>query len=340
MGLNGGFSELISLFDLLPGVPIFFFVSGFLISKSYEGNPRISEYTQNRVLRIYPALILCTILSLFSVYVTGYFTSHGVEFTQALPWIISQLSFAQFYTPNYMREYGVGTLNGSLWTITVELQFYIVAPLVYYFLSLRKDRKDNIKIGVLIVFFIVCQRVSLGLADTHPDNIAIKLLGVSFVPWVYMFLLGILFQRNFDDLHRLLSGKAAIVLPLYLLVAHFTTQYAGWELGGNITPALYLLLAITVFSVAYTAPAFSKKAFKGNDLSYGIYIYHLPVINLMITYGLINHWGYVLAIIASTCALASMSWFLLEKPSLALKRHPFNPLNGSAKGSVSSFNSS
>ena len=55
----------------LPGVPIFFFVSGFLISRSYENNSRIAEYSRNRALRIYPALVLCTILAVISAFATG-----------------------------------------------------------------------------------------------------------------------------------------------------------------------------------------------------------------------------------------------------------------------------
>ena len=42
---------------LMPGVPIFFFISGFLISRSYESNSRLDEYFRNRGLRIYPALV-------------------------------------------------------------------------------------------------------------------------------------------------------------------------------------------------------------------------------------------------------------------------------------------
>ena len=39
--------------------------------------------------------------------------------------------------PDFLRGYGVGVLNGSLWTIPVELQFYALVPLIYWSLSLR-----------------------------------------------------------------------------------------------------------------------------------------------------------------------------------------------------------
>ncbi len=59
-------SVILMFSGFFPGVPIFFFVSGFLISKSYESNPSIREYAQNRILRIYPALIICTFIALCS----------------------------------------------------------------------------------------------------------------------------------------------------------------------------------------------------------------------------------------------------------------------------------
>src|ERR1700722_1498519 len=56
--------------EWFPGVPIFFFISGFLISKSFEKNSVVREYAQNRFLRIYPGLAVCFLVSLASVWFT------------------------------------------------------------------------------------------------------------------------------------------------------------------------------------------------------------------------------------------------------------------------------
>jgi len=320
LDLSEVMSGVILFLELFPGVPIFFFVSGFLISKSYESNPKLSEYAQNRVLRIYPALFLCTILSMLSVYITGYFTDKGISFAQALPWIVSQFSVAQFYTPSFMRDYGVGTLNGSLWTISVELQFYLVVPVVYYFLKKSAPKNNNFNIISLIVFFVIAHSLVVNLGESNPDNMLLKLTGVSFLPWVYMFLVGMLFQKNFEKLHSLFADKAIVILPTYIALAYALTHYGNFQLGNTITPELYPLLAITVFSVAYSTPSLSKRLFKGNDYSYGIYIYHIPVINLMVTYGLTDHVAYLYLTLIASCTLAAASWWLLEKPCLSLKR--------------------
>lgn len=326
-GLNETLGVVVRLLELLPGVPIFFFVSGFLISKSYESNPQLSEYAQNRLLRIYPALFACTFLAIFSVYVTGYFAEKQVGVVQALPWVVSQLTVAQFYTPGFMRDFGVGTLNGSLWTITVELQFYVVIPIIYMLFRLRaSEGRGNVKLILLICFFYGCQLASQHLVAVHPDSLIVKLLGVSFIPWIYMFLIGVLFQRNFDPLHRALSGKAALLMPAYLMFAFGLSEYLGLSLGNKVNPLLYLLLACAVFSIAYSAPTTSRSWLGGNDYSYGIYIYHLPVINLFLVYDKVDG-IYALAVIALTVLLACASWWMIEKPCMALKKHPLNPLN-------------
>ena len=64
--------HLASLLHLFPGVPIFFFISGFLISRSYESNPNVAEYASNRILRLYPALICAVTLSFLLIFISGY----------------------------------------------------------------------------------------------------------------------------------------------------------------------------------------------------------------------------------------------------------------------------
>ena len=52
------------------------------------------------------------------------------------------------------------------------------------------------------------------------------------------------------------------------------------------------------------------------DLSYGLYIWHMPVINLLLVFNLQSLW----AAIALTPVFATTSWFLVEKPMLKLER--------------------
>ena len=324
LGIEHSSYAVFTLTGLFPGVPIFFFVSGFLISKSYENNSIITEYAQNRILRIYPALIVCTIVAVISCYFSGYLSKVEVDASKFIFWIFGQITIAQFYNPDFMREFGTGVLNGSLWTITVELQFYILIPIFYWIFGLAKSDKCNTKILSLILCFMAFHIAHYYFVEEYNKYILFKLFGVSFIPWIYMFLVGVLFQKNFSILHRFLSGRVLYILPVYLLFSFISVNYYQLGMGNGINPMLYFLLAVLIFSFAYSYPTLSKKTLGGNDISYGVYIYHIPVVNLLIYYGYASNISYVIIAIAITIIIATTSWMLIEKTSMKFKKHPYH----------------
>jgi len=322
-----GSSVMLSILSYFPGVPIFFFVSGFLISRSYENNSQLSEYAQNRILRIFPALIACTFVALVSVYLTGYLADRNYSISEFIFWIVGQVSFFQFYNPEFMREFGTGVMNGSLWTVSVELQFYIMVPILYWTFGLSKAENINRKLLSLILVFMVLHVGKYSLNQEYDESILFKLYGVSFIPWIWMFLVGVLFQKNFAFLHRVLAGKALYILPVYLLTSFFSTEYFGWSMGNGINPILYIALSFLIFSFAYSFPMLSQSVLKRNDISYGIYIYHIPVVNIYMYYGYKTDILHAATAIVTTVVLSGLSWFILEKNSMKLKKRPLNSLN-------------
>ncbi len=311
---------------LFPGVPIFFFVSGFLISRSHENSSSLGNYARNRFLRIYPALIVCLCAALLAVAGTGYFRDHAVTATGLLAWLAAQSTVMQFYNPDFLRGFGVGALNGSLWTISVELQFYVLTPLLYAALRRLDPKRWNLALASLIVFFALLNRLYMALPTGAAIPLASKLIGVSFLPWFGFFLLGVIFQRNFERLHALLVGRGGVVVVGYALAALFLTRVVGLETGNEIHPLLALLLAATVFSLAYTRPLLAQALLRRNDISYGIYIYHMPVINTLLYLGITGSTGSVLLGLGLAFACAALSWILVEKPCLRRKRAALNPI--------------
>jgi peptidoglycan/LPS O-acetylase OafA/YrhL len=311
--------------DLFPGVPIFFFVSGFLISKSYENNSIIREYAQNRILRIYPGLFVCTFLALLSVSLTGYFANLSVGTFHYLVWIVGQITFVQFYNPDFMRGYGTGVLNGSLWTIAVELQFYMLVPLLYWMLGKINKNRENMIIAFMIVLFMGVN-VTYNVYGQNLNRFLFMLWGVTFSPWFYMFLIGVYFQKNFEKIFHVLSGKFFYMLLIYMVYHYLSKYLLGGLIGNNIQVLTYMVMAPLIFSFAYSFPTLGTILLRKNDVSYGVYIYHIPIINLFVYYGYISNILFLISVIVITIIMASLSWGLIEKPAISMKKHASNPL--------------
>jgi peptidoglycan/LPS O-acetylase OafA/YrhL len=335
--LHIGATEAGALVDLFPGVPVFFFVSGFLISRSFERNQAPKEFAFNRMLRIYPALAVCFAASVLMVWATGYLRSVETSLHEWILWGAAQLSFVQFYNPQFMRGFGVGVLNGSLWTISVELQFYAMVPTIYGLLRLTRLSKkaSNCWLVVLIVVFLIINRVYIIEALNHSEHLFYKLAGVSFAPWFFMFLVGVLAQRNSAVLVPLAVSHAGLIWIAYLAMA-LGGRLLGWGMGNGIHPLLFVALSTLVLATAFSHPGTSDRMLGRNDISYGVYIYHMPVINCVLVLGLParSQIAAITTIVICTVMLAILSWRLVERPALALKRHPLyrheSPRGGSA----------
>lgn len=301
------------LLNFFPGVPIFFFVSGFLIYQSWANikHDKLRIFFTNRFLRIYPALFLCFIFSVFTVTYTGYFDGGDFEFKKVLPWVISQLTFFQFYNPDFLRRYGVGVLNGSLWTISIELQFYVLTPIVY----LLYNRHKRLSVVCFIVFVILN---ALNTQFNIRESLLEKLISISFVPWVFMFLFGAYASTNKGLQAAILKFNALLLLIIYLAIYHLSVLL-GLGSGNGINFFSYVALSTLIVKLAFTKPEMANTLLKKNDISYGIYIYHMPIINFLLFYGVVNSNLSLAVAIISTFAAAFMSWILVERPALHLK---------------------
>jgi peptidoglycan/LPS O-acetylase OafA/YrhL len=321
-GITGRQWPLHVLTDLFPGVPIFFFISGLLISYSFERNPSLREFALNRSLRIYPALAVCFALSIASVWASGYLDRTSAPWSQWVKWIAAQMSIAQFYNPAFMSGYATGILNASTWTISVELQFYILVPLMYAVLRLQRLSRSqgNTVLLCLAAAFMLANLACFHLIDRSRSLYG--LLNLSCIPWFYMFLTGVIFQRNFGFIRSLLGGRCLPLLAAYGVLGLVAARLLHWRFDNSLNPLLFIALSMVTFAAAFSAGALSDRLLRRNDLSYGVYLYHAPAINFLLVSGLAAAATGVALTMAVTLALAYASWWLVERPTLSLKHHP------------------
>jgi peptidoglycan/LPS O-acetylase OafA/YrhL len=89
-----------------------------------------------------------------------------------------------------------------------------------------------------------------------------------------------------------------------------------------------LLLGIVAVSMAYTMPSISKKILRGNDISYGVYIYHGLLINILVEMGLTGRAEYFVLLAGCTYLAGYVSWIAIEAPFLRKKKQTISPTVG------------
>lgn len=306
-----------SLVEAFPGVAVFFVISGFLISASYERSSGGKSYARNRILRIYPGLWCCVFATVLVASAFGY---SFLNWSAAL-WLTTQLIGA-IYTPEFLKNFGFGSYNGSLWTIPIELQFYCALPLLYW--ATRNVENRTLYIAIAwICFVLIAFAACLFFApfsELQREPTLQKLFRYSFIPHIYLFLTGVLMQRMRFHKMNWIAGKAIywfiVYLAVYLLIPYSAASYV----------LEMLMLGVVTVSAAYTVPRASHKLLRGNDISYGVYMYHGLLINLFIELGLTKRAEYLALLALCAYVAGYLSWIGVERPFLRSKKHSISPV--------------
>ena len=273
--------------NYFPGVIVFFTISGFLITSSLQRNSNIKKYFINRTLRIFPAL---------------------------LEWLFAQMTFFQFYSPDVLKSWGVGHPNGALWTITVELQFYILLPVA---LLLFKKININFKILILIVFSLLLNLYTSTIRDVYFDEIYFKLFHLTVFPYLHSFLMGSLIFLNWQKVKNIFINKVFYWLALYIAFNFlFDTSPSYWPI--NVEIISNIILSFLTISLAYSLSILNN-VLKGEDISYGVYIFHMLIINSFVELGITGSFYHLLLVTIILILVSLFSWLLIEKKSLSLK---------------------
>ena len=319
--LNLNIPNIIANIFSYDGVSIFFAISGFLVTISWiNSNFNLKTYLISRSLRIFPALWTSAIISFFLIVCLGKF-----KFAFSLKgilWLSSQASPFTFWNPNELRDFGVGVINGSLWTIPVELQFYIFVPLLISLYFLLKRRFSGF-ISSLSLFFIAALSVSVKILIPHlpagdgtaarEGSIFVKLLYVSFAPHISTFIMGMLLALIVGVFGQKFCARFFIFIGL-IMISIDNIPFINESLGIWSHPIYTALIFIGI-------GLFSSPFKLGFDISYGLYLYHMLVVNLLLELDIFNQFNILYAYLFCTFFLAFLSWNFIESPILKFKKY-------------------
>ena len=281
-------------------VHAFFVISGYLVAKSALTRG-IGDYAKARALRIYPALIVNVLLSALLVGLFATSVPFGAFIAAEGTWkyIGNNLPMwnAMYALPGAFENNPLQAINGSLWTLPLEIRCYIAIGLFLVTGVLKRTWLfAALAAGLIVVDALV--------RDLH-------LLGsVEAAACIGFFLLGAIFHalRN--------VSPASIVLAAALLGAgYFMPDGAAAHLVGMLG---FTWLVLCLGIAAPRAPWPEKLI---GDPSYGIYIYAFPVTQFAVLWlGAGDPLRVFAAAAPVTLIIALASWRFIEQPALRLKR--------------------
>jgi peptidoglycan/LPS O-acetylase OafA/YrhL len=302
-----GFRELAFLERSLSAdsaVKAFFVVSGFLIFMSYERSSSLASYASKRAKRIYPAyftvVVLCAFLLTFisTLDPASYFSQ---EWLRYVGFNLIFLNFVQPTLPGVFESNMEPFVNGSLWTLKIEVMFYISVPILV-FLMRRFNRN-----GVLAFFYfggLLYAAVCNYLAREMDQGIFVE-LGRQLPGQLQYFMAGAFFYYNLPWLERHVRHLGAAALAIIILHQFYS---------------LHVLEPFALATLVICAALFCYLGHFGKygDFSYGTYILHFPILQTLLASRLFegSPWSFLASVVALTAVGAWLMWNLVEKKFL------------------------
>ena len=318
------------------GVDVFFFLSGYLITSLIQmeyqktGDLSFRKFYLRRILRLYPALILCVIIAnILWSFNEPFIGGPGDR-------VIATLS-SIFYFNNLVGGTSNGNL-GHLWSLSVEEHFYFLWPILMFRFFLKISLKKIILYLSSIILLVWLLRIYVYNLNPTPvapysDKLVINAYQFTFCR-IDSILLGALisffyFKNNSSYfifskwVNHFLFGIILILLLIILLIID--------NCGVLMKHGFFILTNMVCFSLiifAINNPDYyllSNKIIRWfGSRSYGIYLYHYPIFMLIYKLKVINNchldffWVTTLRL-GIPLVLAEISFRFLETPFLKLK---------------------
>ena len=288
------------------GLDGFFILSGFLVTRSRLRLASFARFAWHRFLRIMPGFWVCLLLTALVVAPVAAW-AQGMPVTtpftgdpSALRYLIgnSGLLIVQYDIAGVLADTPQGaSFNGALWTLFFEAFCYVVVAGLGAVGALRRQR-----IAVPAILGVLAVLTTLQEAGA-PVLINDRILRLTFV-----FLLGAAAYLYADRL-PMRAGLAAVSAGLFVLGVALFEDYR--VLGA--APLAYLIIW---FGTCFRWPWSIR-----TDLSYGMYIYHWPTMQLLVLTGLgtVAAPLFLVVGLGVTTMVALSSWLLVERPALSHK---------------------
>jgi peptidoglycan/LPS O-acetylase OafA/YrhL len=298
------------------GVPVFFVLSGFLITTllveefQRKNTLEFKAFYIRRTFRLFPAFYVMLLVTFFYALLFN-----KIMFND----ILSEIIASGLYVYNISWLWGVKDIMlYHTWSLAVEEQYYIFWPILL-FLFLKKGSLNGISIllVVLISFFVISTTFKLFHNNTYA--IAKSIASES----IFIGCLGAVLRWR-----GMLNFKISSLIVFFCITAIFIIGMLPCDTFNSYNPKFFagIFAMITILYLVNTKEGFLSKIFNNKTsvfigkISYSLYLWHLPVFKIFKFHStlpvLVSFVGkFVVSII-----FATLSWYLIEKGATRLGR--------------------
>lgn len=287
-------------------VNLFFIASGFLVTKSMLYRGDMAEYSSARFLRIYPGLLVHMLFVMFiigplatSLALGDYFTH--IDFLKQ-PFVVLSFLSAQMHLPGIFESNAEQMGSAPLWTLRYEILAYIGTAIIFSLGLLKKKWMVLAQFILPSLVWIIAH--AFGFYDAFPATIQnILRFGIAYGLGAAIYA-----YRDRLSFH-------AVGIPMLIALAALTSKFQVFEITMN------LMLGYMIMWAAYIKVPKLNFLQKLSDVSYGVYIYHWCILQLVFMVMPQLSVAVLFAItLPITFILASLSWHFVEKPMLTHKK--------------------
>lgn len=294
------------------GVAIFFVISGYSVAASYATSEGYWDYLYKRLWRIAPLYYFWIGVAIIVGATATYWQRRFAVSVEAYN-ILMHLSFLSFL------DYKIAnTLLGVEWSIPIEVFWYLFIPLLMCWMISRKQ------LVIAIFLSLICYKLAVKYLTTLVAPIQDAALAIPWspIPYALGFFLGIAaFRiRNYGD-HFARWGNVMLIVVfgmISFLILKPTSSILMLDDYQFFSMATFLLILFGSSSSQLFRCIFTNKivVYLGT-ISYGIYLCHLPLINILTRLNLIypDSLGLAFLILLGCSILVStVTYFIIERP--------------------------
>lgn len=232
---------------------VFFCVSGFLNYFSYYNSSSIKEYYFKRIKRLYPLLLISyLVISLFE----------------------KEIGINDIYTlfSFLLNIKNAPPRNGVLWTLIIELQLYLLTPLLYNIMKYFK----NVYISFLeIIFYLILIILSIGINSYYCGGLQLE--DRTFFSAIPLYFFGITVAKNRDiyfSHKKLFSFYSGFLLLIFCnVMTNFKQAWLHTFIEGRLVPFL-ILIAILQYASCKIPKIFTLILSYLGKMTFEIYLFH------------------------------------------------------------------